>query len=78
MSQNKVITIQAAGSLKRYIDSDTMVHNVHTVGEAVTQLALPETGVMIMLVNGRIAYWHTELEDGDILKLVPTISGGRS
>lgn len=58
--------------------SDATLYNVHTVGEAVSRLNLPESGELVMLVNGRIAYWQTELEDGDVLKLIPAISGGWS
>lgn len=53
-----------------------MLDGVRTVGEAVTRLGLPDLGELIMLVNGRPAHWHTELEDGDTLHLVPGISGG--
>ena len=62
---NKSITIKASGSLRKHIAPGTTVDNVHTVGEAMSQLALPETGELIMLVNRRMAYWDTALEDGD-------------
>lgn len=39
-------------------------------------LDLPEMGELILLVNGRPAYWETALADGDVLHLVPGISGG--
>ena len=76
MSKNKSVTIKALGSLRQHVAPGTTVQNVQTVGEAVTQLNLPEIGEMMMLVNGRIAYWQTELDDGDTLQLLPTISGG--
>lgn len=63
--------------LKQYIPPGTSVENADTVGEAIDQLALPELGELIMLVNGKPAYWNTELRDGDILSLLPAISGGR-
>lgn len=78
MSDNKSITVRVSGNLKQHIAPGTTVHNVRTVGEAVTQLNLPETGELMLLVNGRLAYWHTELKDGDILQLMPAISGGQS
>ena len=78
MSGDKSIKIEAAGNLRQHIAPGATVYNVHTVGEAISQLNLPETGELLVLVNGRIAYWQTKLEDGDILKLVPAISGGRS
>ena len=76
MSHEKSITIQAAGTLKRYVAPGVTIHNVHTVGEAVTRLTLPEeAGQLTLLVNGRLAYWQTKLDDGDILKLIPGIKG---
>ena len=78
MSHNKAITVHVAGSLKNHIASDTTLHNVHTVGEAITHLNLPTSGELVILVNERIAYWQTELADGDVLKLIPAISGGQS
>ena len=62
--------------LKQYIPPDTSVESAHTVGEAIDRLALPELGELIMLVNGKPAYWNTELRDGDTLSLLPAISGG--
>ena len=70
------ITIQATGVLRQHITPGLILDGVRTVGEAVTQLDLPELGELIMLVNGRPAHWHTELADGDTLHLVPGISGG--
>ena len=76
MRKNKSVTIEVSGLLKQHVDPGTTVQNVHTVGEAVTQLNLPAAGDMIMVVNGKIAYWNTELDDGDTLQLLPAISGG--
>jgi molybdopterin converting factor small subunit len=42
----------------------------------VTRLNLPEVGELIMMVNGRLAHWQMELNDGDTLQLIPAISGG--
>ena len=78
MSHNKTITIQLEGSLKNHIASGLVLHDVHSVGEAITHLKLPESGELVILVNGRIAYWQTELADGDVLKLIPAVSGGLS
>jgi molybdopterin converting factor small subunit len=76
MSNGKTITVQASGSLRQYIAPGTTVQNAQTVGEAVTQLNLPEVGELIMMVNGRLAHWQMELNDGDTLQLIPAISGG--
>ena len=71
------IAIRTAGILKEHIEPGATVDNVSTVGEAVEQLGLPHSGELIMLVNGKPAYWNTELSDGDTLSLLPGISGGR-
>lgn len=76
MSNDTTITIQVSGSLTQHVAAGTTVHNVHTVGEAVTRLNLPEVGELIMLVNGRLAHWQMEVKDGDTLQLIPAISGG--
>ena len=76
MSANKSITVQVTGALKRHLATDATVHNVNTVGEAITELELPEIGELMLLVNGRMAYWDTPLDHGDIVKLVPAIGGG--
>ncbi len=76
MKNDKSVTIKVSGLLRQHVDPGTTVQNVHTVGEAVIQLNLPEVGDMIMVLNGKIAYWNTELEDGDTLNLLPAISGG--
>jgi molybdopterin converting factor small subunit len=77
LSNNKSITIKAFGSLRQHVAPGTTVQNADTVGEAVTQLNLPEMGTeLMMVVNGRIAYWQTALDDGDTLQLIAAISGG--
>jgi len=70
------VTIQATGILKQHIAPGLTLDGVRTVGEAVARLDLPEMGELILLVNGRPAYWETALADGDVLHLVPGISGG--
>lgn len=71
------VEIRTAGILKQHIPPGASVENARTVGEAVDQLELPHSGELIMLVNGKPAYWNTELRDGDTLSLLPGISGGR-
>ena len=70
------VNIQASGILKEKIPAGLQLE-ASTVGEAVTQLDLPENGELILMVNGRMAHWHTQLDEGDVLKLVPAIGGGR-
>ena len=71
------ITVLASGILKDQIPKELKLE-ASTVGEAVSQLDLPEVGEMILLVNGRMAHWQTALQDGDLLKLVPAIGGGEA
>ena len=72
-----MITIQAAGSLKERIPPGTTVANARTVGEVVSQLPVPQDVGLVMIVNGRLAHWNTELKDGDVLQLAPVVGGGR-
>jgi len=70
------IKIYPTGLLKRYIAAETELDNVHTVADALARLSLPPDMGVIALVNGRVAGPQTVLNDGDELKLAPTISGG--
>lgn len=70
------ITVRVAGSLKERIATDLKLEGVHTVGEAVAQLSLPEDVGLVIIVNGKLARWQTELHDGDVLQLAPVIGGG--
>ena len=70
------ITIQPAGSIKRFVAPDSVLEHAQTVGEAIEQLDLPDNIGVVMMVNGRIAHWNTSLADGDVLQLIPTIAGG--
>ena len=70
------VEIRTAGTLKQQISPDATVENVSTVGEAIDQLGLSHSGELIMLVNGKPAYWSTDLRDGDTLSILPGISGG--
>jgi sulfur carrier protein ThiS len=71
-----MITIQVAGSLKQRIPTDLTVPTARTVGEAVAQLPIPPDVGLVMMVNGHLAHWRTELNDGDILRLAPVVGGG--
>lgn len=70
------IIIRAAGRLKNQIAPGTTLDGVHSVGEAIEKLALIDAEGVIMMVNERVAHWHTELQDGDELQLIPVIGGG--
>lgn len=71
-----MITIQATGSLKERIPPDATLADARTVGEAVAQLPMPADVGLVMMVNGRLAHWNTELKDGDVLRLAPVVGGG--
>lgn len=70
------ITIRAAGRLKRQIAPGTTLDDVRTAGEAIERLGLSGAEDVIIMVNERVAHWHTELQDGDELQLIPVIGGG--
>lgn len=72
------VTIQVSGSLKERAGAATVIENVRTVGEAVAQLPVPKDMGLVIMVNGRLADWRTELKDGDVLQLLPVIGGGSS
>jgi molybdopterin converting factor small subunit len=70
------VLIEATGSLRQYIPDNTRLEEAHTVGQAIEQLRLPPDVALMMLVNRKVAHWTTELHDGDVLRLMPTIGGG--
>lgn len=47
-----------------------------TIGEAVERLPLSRSTGLMILLNGRLAGWDTQLHDGDELELVPVLGGG--
>lgn len=71
-----MIVVQAVGALKERIPTDLTLTAVGTVGEVVAQLPIPPDVGLVMMVNGRLAHWRTELNDGDVLRLAPVVSGG--
>jgi molybdopterin converting factor small subunit len=70
------VLIEATGSLRQYIPENTRLEAAPTVGQAIAQLQLPPDVALMMLVNRKAADWTTELHDGDVLRLMPTIGGG--
>jgi molybdopterin converting factor small subunit len=71
-----VITIRAHGSLRERIPDNTTLENARTVGDAVERLDVPSESGLAILVNDHLADWNTLLHDGDIVQLVPQLSGG--
>ena len=70
------VTVRAHGSLRDRIPTGTKLEDVCTVGEAIQRLAVPSELGLAIMVNGRIANWNTPLAHGDLLQLVPALSGG--
>ncbi len=70
------ISVHASGGWADRIPDGMRLEDVRTVGDAITQLQLPVHTGLIMLVNGRLAAWTTELQDGDTLQLGPALAGG--
>ncbi len=72
------VLVRLADSLRSGAEPshEIVLAQARTVGEAVSQLNLPASVGLVMLVNGRLAHWQTELQDGDVLQLLPVIGGG--
>ncbi|MFN8455059.1 MAG: MoaD/ThiS family protein [Anaerolineae bacterium] len=70
------VFIEASETLRQVIPAGTTLERVQTVGEAISQLNLPRNLMPVVMVNGRLAHWNTEVRDGDVLKLLPPIAGG--
>ena len=52
------------------------LEDAHTVAGVFERLGLAQTGGLAILVNGRLANWHTELQDGDVVRLLRAPGGG--
>jgi len=70
------IHIQTSGSLQTHLPAGVTLTDVRTAGEAIERLRLPRDTSLVIMVNGRLADWSTQLHDGDVLQLVPAIGGG--
>ncbi len=70
------VTVKAHGALREQIGSSVAIEHPTTVGEAIGHMHLPDDMGLAILVNGVLAHWNTPLHDGDIIQLIPQISGG--
>jgi sulfur carrier protein ThiS len=52
------------------------LEDARTVAEVFEHLGLVQTGGLAILVNGRLANWRTELQDGDVVRLLRAPGGG--
>jgi sulfur carrier protein ThiS len=78
------VTVRTQGLLEGSVPADgqkygpfyTQVEEVCTVGDVIERLRLPRATGLVILVNGRLAHWGTELRDGDTVELLPVVGGG--
>jgi molybdopterin converting factor small subunit len=47
-----------------------------TVAEAAEAAGLTRRTGLVILVNGRLAEWRTQLVDGDVIEFMPALGGG--
>jgi sulfur carrier protein ThiS len=52
------------------------LEDARTMAEVFERLGLAQTGGLAILVNGRLANWRTELQDGDVVRLLRAPGGG--
>jgi sulfur carrier protein ThiS len=73
------VTIRPVGTLKSYIGGQTevAVEAGGTVREAIRSLGMPPEIVALVLVNDAQRPKDYVLQDGDVVKLVAVIGGGR-
>lgn len=72
------IIVRATSSLRAHVPAAATVEDVRTVGEALERLDLAHLEGVTFLVNGRSAFWGTELHDGDTLQLLTAMAGGQA
>ena len=73
------ITVEANGTLRPRLPVPVELivpEDTFTVGRAIERLGLGRATGIVIMVNGRLGHWDTELDDGDVVELVPTIGGG--
>lgn len=56
--------------------SREQLEGVYTVAEVWARLKLGPTAGVAVLVNSRLADWRTELQDGDVVRLLHAPGGG--
>jgi len=70
------VIVQTHGSLRDHIGTGIDLDNVQIVGDVIARLSIPDDTGLAILVNGRLAHWQTPLHNGDVVQLIPQISGG--
>ena len=72
------ITVKLFGTLRRKIESDqkVMISENETIRTVIERLSINPQVWYLYSVNGQHAKADTRLHDGDVLMIVPPISGG--
>ena len=50
--------------------------DVHTIAEIWARLGLERSSGLVVMINGRLANWFSELRDGDVVQLLRAPGGG--
>ena len=70
------IIVQQGTDPNRRGFAETGLEGVQTVGQALARLALTRESGFVILLNGKVSHWNAELQDGDLVQLVPAAGGG--
>jgi hypothetical protein len=78
MPQAGMVEVELGGMLARHTKGGTTagVEAGQTVLEAIVLLGIPPNQLLVALVNGQTCDLSYHLAPGDLLKLLPAISGG--
>ncbi len=74
------ITVNTYAGLRQFTDGaptiDLEIESGQTIGQVLTQLAIPQERTKIIFVNGRAAELDCELQGGERVDLFSAIGGG--
>ena len=75
---NATITVKLFGPLRRKDEVDRMltISENETIQNVVGKLSIEQNPSYLYSVNGQHAKAATQLHDGDVLMIIPPISGG--
>jgi len=71
-----IVYVETHDLLQGAPPSRERLEDVHTVAEAWARLGRRPAAGLAVLVNGRLANWHTALQDGDVVRLIVAPGGG--
>ena len=77
-NRNHSVEIWIEGSLKKYLESQQpiIVQPGRTIYQELSDLNIQFSQPLVALVNGSATDIHNKLYPGDIVKILPVISGG--